>query len=236
MTERRLDTELWSHPDFQGLSTGAKLLYLYSWSNNHCNAAGLYRISLETIAFETRLPLAEIPTYLEELGPLDVEWQNGQKTLWVKKFLKHQGRSPKFLVAVAHALDQISDQDLVKTYLQYNNTLSIPYRYPIDSQSIDNSYSTDRDRDSVKTQYRVQRLSDLSVFKEELSPRYPNLDWNHEIEKCWTYWEPKDKGSKKKPNWKLRLMNWLDNAAKRQPGERAPVVYTRPEDLGVNYG
>jgi len=65
--------------------------------------------------------MADIPRYLEELKPLDVEWQDGQKTLWVKKFLKNQGRSPKFLEAVASALGQISNQDSVSEFLLYNH-------------------------------------------------------------------------------------------------------------------
>ncbi len=123
MTERRVDTELWAHPDFQALRVGAKLLYLYSWSNSHCNAAGIYRISLETIAFETGLNLGDIPGYLEELKSLDIEWNGEQKVLWVKKFVKHQGRSPKFLEAVSSALRQMSDQDLVSEFLLYNHDI-----------------------------------------------------------------------------------------------------------------
>lgn len=75
----------------------------------------------------------------------------------------------------------------------------------------------------------------LSIYGGEFSLKYPGVDLEHEIEKCWTYWEPKDKDSKKKRNWKLRLINWLDTAAKRQTNGRVPGVYTRPEDLGVKY-
>jgi len=218
MTERRVDTELWSHPDFQALSVGAKLLYLYTWSNNHCNAAGLYRISLETIAFETGLPLAGIPNYLQELKVLDVEWQNGQKTIWVKKFLKHQSQSPLFLKAVANALEQISDKTLLKGYLEYNNTLSIPYRYPIDTQSLDSD--SDSDSDSVKTQTQRTAKGIDTVYLESLKGRFPGIDIETEWQDCQTWWT---EHRKKMRAPRTALTNWLKNA---KPKEQREKPYT----------
>lgn len=206
MTERRIDTEVWCHPDFQGLSPGAKLLYLYSWSNAHCNAAGIYRISIETIAFETALPLSEIPKYLDELRPLDVEWMNSQKTMWVKKFLKHQGRSPKFLVAVANALGQISDDTLVRGYLKYNHTVSIPYQYPIDGQPLD----LDSDRDSVKTKTQTKIVD--AEFLTSMKSTFPTVDVDLEWKHC-QIWSTEHR-MKPSPS---RFMKWLKSAKSRQP-------------------
>lgn len=125
MTERSIDTELWTHPDYQQLSTEAKLLYLYSFTNSHCNAAGLYRISPRTMAFETGLNEESLPQLFTELKPLDVVWLNVQSTVWVKEFLKHQNRSSIFLKAVASALDRISDRELIGDFLRYNETISV---------------------------------------------------------------------------------------------------------------
>jgi hypothetical protein len=125
MPERRIDTELWTHPDFQELCPSAKLLYLYSWSNGHCTAAGIYRISLKTVAFETGLPLGDIPQLMAELVPMDVEWIEPPSVIWVKKFLKHQSKSPKFLDAVVAALGQISDRELVDDFLLYNRDIMV---------------------------------------------------------------------------------------------------------------
>ena len=55
MAERGFQTELWTDPFIQGLSPEAKLLFIYLWTNKHCNQAGLYEISLKTIAFDTGL-------------------------------------------------------------------------------------------------------------------------------------------------------------------------------------
>jgi len=233
MTERRIDTEVWCHPDFQGLSPGAKLLYLYSWSNAHCNAAGIYRLSIETMAFETALPVAEVPKYLDELKPLDVEWMNGQKTMWVKKFLKHQSRAPKFLVAVAKALGQISDDTLVRGYLKYNNTVSIPYQYPPDTVSIPPARDSDSDKirlskDSDKTQTQYKGVD--IPFLDSLKPRFPGIDIPTEWEDCQTWYKEHHKKLKAPQS---ALKNWLKNAAKRTVNhERVPAAgYTDPATL-----
>ena len=59
----------------------------------------------------------------------------------------------------------------------------------------------------------------FDLLKDQLQPRYPGIDWDHEVEKCQAYWEPKDRLSRKKPNWKLRLMNWMDKVKERSNGQ-----------------
>ncbi|MFA5377817.1 MAG: hypothetical protein WC455_18850 [Dehalococcoidia bacterium] len=221
MTERRVDTELWAHPDFQALRVGAKLLYLYSWSNSHCNAAGIYRISLETIAFETGLNLGDIPGYLEELKSLDIEWNGEQKVLWVKKFVKHQGRSPLFLKAVATSLKQISNPELVKTYLKFNDTIPIPYANGIDTVSMGYSLDSDSDSDSVKTQTKTQYSGVDTPYMDSLKERFPNVDIHSEWADCQTWWAEHGK-TMKAP--RSALTNWLKNHAKRNGNVERPYT------------
>lgn len=60
-------TEIWTDPDFFELSFDAKGVYLWSFTNEHNNMAGLYRIGLPTIAFETKLPPDRLQAALDEL-------------------------------------------------------------------------------------------------------------------------------------------------------------------------
>jgi len=53
LAERGFQTELWTDSFIQGLSPEDKLLFIYLWTNKHCNQAGLYEITLKTIAFDT---------------------------------------------------------------------------------------------------------------------------------------------------------------------------------------
>jgi hypothetical protein len=138
MPERRFDTGYWNDPDIMKLPMKAKLLYIYLWTNRHCNQAGLYEIALETIHFETKLDVEEIEDLLQLLKE-KVAWLPAQNLMWVKNFLHRQSQSPKFLAAAAKCLLTVrANNGLVKEYLDYNAqyTLSIPYSYPIDRVSI----------------------------------------------------------------------------------------------------
>jgi len=135
--ERRFDTGYWNDPDIMKYPMKAKMLYLYLWTNRHCNQAGLYEIALETIRFETGLELEEIPELLQVLEK-KVAWLPDRNLMWVKNFLHRQSRSPTFLAAAANYLKTVPDNGLVSAYIKYNEQygLSIPYPYPTDRVSI----------------------------------------------------------------------------------------------------
>lgn len=138
MPERRFDTGYWNDPDIMKLPMKAKMLYLYLWTNRHCNQAGLYEIALETIQFETGLELEDIGELLQTLEK-KVAWFPEQNLVWVKNFLHRQSQSPKFLAAAAKCLASVTaNNGLISEFLEYNAryTLSIPYQYPIDRVSI----------------------------------------------------------------------------------------------------
>jgi hypothetical protein len=133
MPERRFDTRYWNDPFVMKLSLKAKLLYIYLWTNLHCNQAGFYEIAPETITFETGLTIEEIPELMGHLEP-KIAWYPERNLVWVKNFLRRQSKSPKFLTAAAKCLEAINSNGLVHEFITFNeeHTLSIPYQYPID--------------------------------------------------------------------------------------------------------
>lgn len=62
------------------------------------------------------------------------------------------------------------------------------------------------------SQRKSMRL--LSHYRAEFSRKYPQLVLEDEFEKCCRHWEPEDRGSRKKPDWKARLTEWMNNATK----------------------
>lgn len=104
MPERGFDTGFWSDPFVQKLPEEGKLLFFYLNMNEHCNQAGLYRITPVTIAFETQLAQPDIPDLLKSLSPR-VEWYPELSLVWVKDFLREQAKSPKFIIAAIKSLD-----------------------------------------------------------------------------------------------------------------------------------
>ena len=138
MPERGFNTEFWADSFIQQLPQEARYLYIYLWTNEHCNQAGLYEITLRQIAFETELPKEKLPELLQMLEP-KVRWYKEHDLIWVKNFLKRQSKSPKFLTAAAKCLNSIHHNGAIKEFLDYNlekYSISIPYRYSIDTVSI----------------------------------------------------------------------------------------------------
>lgn len=139
MPERGFATETWDSDEwFQELSRDQRYLFLYLWTNNHCNQAALYYITLTTIAFEAKFSKEELPELLSSLSP-KVIWYPAENLIWVKNFIKRQSKSSKFLAAVAKSLTSIHNNGAIKELLDYNlqrYSISIPYQYYMDRVSI----------------------------------------------------------------------------------------------------
>ena len=139
MPERGFATETWDSDDwFQELSRDQRYLFIYLWTNNHCNPAGLYHITLTTIAFGAKFSKEELPELLHSLAP-KVKWYPEENLVWVKNFIKRQSKSSKFLAAAAKSLTSIHHNGAIKELLEYNlnrYSISIPYQYYMDRISI----------------------------------------------------------------------------------------------------
>jgi len=145
MPERAFLTETWDDDWFQRLSRDQRYLFIYLGTNNHCNQAGAYYITLATMAFETKFSVEELPGILKSLSPR-VEWHQEQNYVWVKEFIKQQAKSPKFLIAAAKCLKNIKSNGFAKEIISYNlkeHSISIPYEYDSDSVSVGYPYTTD---------------------------------------------------------------------------------------------
>jgi hypothetical protein len=124
VAERGFQTELWTDPFIQGLTPEVKLLFIYLWTNKHCNQAGLYEITLKTMAFDTGLPQESLPTLLKQLEP-KVVWYPEQNLIWVKNFLKRQCKSQSFLIAAAKCLKTVRNNGLLREFIDYNHSFDL---------------------------------------------------------------------------------------------------------------
>ena len=138
MTERGFDTGFWTGGFVQKLTKDGKLLLAYLKTNEHCNPAGVYHITLSTITFETKIPEQDLAGLIESLAPA-VGWYPDDELIWVKDFIKEQTKSSKFLAAAAKSLLNVGNNGLIKAVIQYNQekySISIPYQYYMDRVSI----------------------------------------------------------------------------------------------------
>jgi len=135
---RQIHPEIWSDPWFSELNPKEKITFIYLFSNDRSSLCGLYEITLRQIAFDTGCDIKETEKIIEKFivdGKIVFE----NNTILVKNMWeKHQTTSEKVLVRVKRDITAIEDcqpkQVLIDIYPDLY-TLSIPYRYPIDTET-----------------------------------------------------------------------------------------------------
>ncbi len=123
MTERAFSTDFWGDPFIQDLPPEGKLLMAYLKTSPHANQAGLYKITVSTISFDTGLDRSSVIKTLPSLSP-NVEWYQEESLVWVKGFLPEQAKSPKFITA---ALSNMKNgripEEIADEFMEYNTNL-----------------------------------------------------------------------------------------------------------------
>lgn len=134
-------TQYWVDPDLREWSSSAQHLYLYLFTNDHVSGtAGIGCLSEDTIRFETHLSRKQYLHAVEEIGDKVRWYESGY--YWVVGRAKHTcfradgPRSPKHERACVNVLAScptILQKDFLERYPI--DTVSIPYRNPIDRES-----------------------------------------------------------------------------------------------------
>lgn len=143
-----IDNAIWSDPDFEALGPNATLLYLWSFTNPRCGMAGLYKVSIRTMA-ESKVPAAEIVAALDELSEANFAFYEDQ-VLWVRARVKRlRTKGPSIAKSIANDigtvrpdhplrirfLDTYSGESWLRTALR--DTLGPnPYRTPPEGREI----------------------------------------------------------------------------------------------------
>jgi len=108
------DNSLWSDPDFLALSSGARMTYIWSWTNPRCGMAGIYKVAAAQAAFETGLPEAQIREAFEELEEARFAFYIAN-VLWVRSRVKHlRQKTKQIATAIKNDLRRIADDHPLK--------------------------------------------------------------------------------------------------------------------------
>lgn len=119
-TYRQIHTKIWSSPDFQALSPNAKLVFIYTFSNDHRNEACLYRITPKTIANETELTVEEIKAALEEIEAQGmIKYDPERYLMWVINAVRYQKISPNEVTAIQNNLAAYEPHPFVEEFRNY---------------------------------------------------------------------------------------------------------------------
>ncbi len=208
-TQRYVSTSFWDDQWVQALDPSEKLLYLYLMTNPLTNIAGVYKITVRRMCFDTGFNESTInhvlekfkksgKAYLIEEYIILPSWPRHQK--WEKSQKIKDG-----IISILNGLDKEIIEKLV--FLKYDfdltivsDTLSIPYVYPSNYSDLD----LDRDRD-IDTNLK----SDFEKFRVS----YPNTKGGLETE---------FKNFKKHKDWKANL-NKLLPALKKEIAHKSKL-------------
>lgn len=158
---RQIHTQIWRDNWFLDLEPDEKLLFIYLFSNDNSNLAGLYELHDRIIMLETGLDssrIKEIVTKFESAGK--VFYRDG--VVWIVNMQKyHSNAGEKVKKNIETIVMGIPDCEVKQKYcianeIEGNNTPSIPYVYPIDTPSYSKSNSNLNSKSKTEDKYEEE--------------------------------------------------------------------------------
>jgi len=209
------DTSTWSDPWVQELPPLGKLLFNYTWTNDHKNVACVYPISLTTIRNETGLSLKQIEDTLSILYP-KVQYDRDAQIIIVlnhvkRQFLKTGRISPKIVTAIRKNLLSLPEgHHFVALFIEKYKSLNlftseIPYPYPLEGVHMNpSSGGGDKDKSFIKKDaFKKPRLEDVSAYCKERGNSVDPQAWiNHYTANGWRV------GKVPMADWKAAVRTW----------------------------
>lgn len=153
---RQIHTQIWRDNWFLELRPDEKLLFIYLFSNDNSNLAGIYEIHESIIALETGLRPARIREILVKLEASN-KVHYGGGVVWIVNMRKyHSNASEKVQKNIDAAIYDIQDGEIKNRYCIANgitleNTVSIPYPYHMDTLSHSKSKSKSKTEEEEKS-------------------------------------------------------------------------------------
>ena len=130
MTFRTVGVDMWRKDDwFADLAPDAKLVWIYTFTNDSTSPAGIYRIALRAIANDTGIPLERVKEIIAEFSAAGkLYYENG--VIWPVTMRKHQTGELKstdnLVKKIAKDLAELPDCPLLERYREHYR-LSIAY-------------------------------------------------------------------------------------------------------------
>ena len=150
---RQIHVSIWKDGWFLDLDPREKLLFIYLFSNANTNLAGIYKISLRVVAFETCLGMAYVLEAMEKFRKAGkVYYEDG--IVWVTNMRRyHESKSPLVQQRIAADIAAIPDCQL-----------KIDYTYTIHSRSYkDKEEDKDKDKDKEIEKDETPETEETSV-------------------------------------------------------------------------
>ena len=203
---RTFNPRFWEDDFILDLSKDEKYFYFYLITNPKTTLWGIYEISFKVINFHTGLTEESIKKLLIKLQSKEkIIFDEKTNEVCIRNYLKHNfNPSPLVIKSIVGGFKGIKNQNLIQ-YLNGINTLSIPYKYPIDTVMIPTVTVTVIDTVINKS---------LKAFKkpslEEISSYCIQNGYTMDPEKFFNYQESKGwkVGTAPMKDWQSAVDNW----------------------------
>ena len=122
-----ISSDLWEDEKLRRVSVVATYLFFYLISNLRCPPSGMYKLSKETLVFESRIKDQEIDGFIDELILGDLISVDPQKNaFWIKGKIKHHKPNHKDYATLKSIKNDIDNfcgvswyQDFLEKYPQF---------------------------------------------------------------------------------------------------------------------
>lgn len=130
---RQIHVSIWKDQWFLDLNSNEKLLFIYLFSNELASLAGIYKLPIKVIQFETDLSFDFINMTLDKFREDNkVYFEDG--IVFILNMRKYNKGSSKVETRIQNDIDEVPDCELKRQYLLYYAE-KIPYPYAIGSIS-----------------------------------------------------------------------------------------------------
>ena len=156
---RQVHVSIWKDAWFLDLDTNEKLLFVYLFTNESTNLAGLYKIAPKVIAFETGLEISWIADTLKKFSDVGkVFYEDG--IVWIVNMRKyHETTSSKIQTRIQADINSLPEYPIKQRYIEYYNS-KIPYRYLIDTTSLKEEEEEEKSKEEERlNNHDYSRLS-----------------------------------------------------------------------------
>ena len=106
---RSVNTGFWDDDYILELNITEKALFLYFLTNSQTTLAGVYKIALKKIAFDTGLEIKDIENILSKFQK-DKKINYTKGYIIIKNFLKHQSLNQSMIVNIKKTIEQLPEE------------------------------------------------------------------------------------------------------------------------------
>lgn len=211
---RMLAVKFWDDPFIFALNANDKLLFVYLLTNPLTTIAGAYEISIERIAFDTKLAPKTILAGLARFEAADKVYYK-ENWILLRNFIKHQAPSKKILAGIR--------AELARCPKWVNDMVSIPYRY--DTANLTQSNSIQSNSNQAKPAAKTAAPAaengrpDTTLAPIEFKPSpdhytfakvaAPLVDVDREAAKFWRHYRSAPAWKALSPRWGVKFEEWL---------------------------